>query len=149
MRNLETVLQELYDSEINVSITSFWDGGFTIKLGDEANGFKAEANQDKIEYAGEILHCLAEQYYPDSYYVKNIWHPISTVPKDGTLVRLNGGNYACNTQLHNFPLDEDCAPFISKFDEEHYFKRDGMEFWTPIVSDEPIQVRNPTHWRKA
>jgi hypothetical protein len=39
---LGCVIQALYDSEINCSITTFWDGGFTVRLGDEMNGFVAE-----------------------------------------------------------------------------------------------------------
>ncbi len=31
--------QALYDSKINFTISTFWDGGFTWKLGDELNGF--------------------------------------------------------------------------------------------------------------
>lgn len=34
--------QEIYDSEINVSISWFWDGGIDVKLGDEMNGYKAD-----------------------------------------------------------------------------------------------------------
>jgi hypothetical protein len=34
--------QQLYDREINFSISCFWDGGFTVKIGDELNGFRAE-----------------------------------------------------------------------------------------------------------
>ena len=37
-----SIMQRLYDSEINVSITSFWDDGFYVRLGDEMNGFIAE-----------------------------------------------------------------------------------------------------------
>jgi len=33
-------LQAMYDSEINFSISTFWDGGFDWKLGDAMNGFK-------------------------------------------------------------------------------------------------------------
>jgi len=38
--NLGKVIDALYDSEINCSVSTFWDGGFTMKLGDEMNGFK-------------------------------------------------------------------------------------------------------------
>jgi hypothetical protein len=41
--DLQTVMMALYDSEINCSITSFWDNGFTVKFGDEMNGFVAES----------------------------------------------------------------------------------------------------------
>jgi hypothetical protein len=37
-----SILQRLYDSEINVWVTSFWDDGFYVRLGDEMNGYRAE-----------------------------------------------------------------------------------------------------------
>jgi hypothetical protein len=37
--NLKAALDYLYSQEINVSIESFWDAGWTIALGDRANGF--------------------------------------------------------------------------------------------------------------
>ncbi len=42
--DIETVMQKLYDSEINCSISCLWDGGWDIKLGDDMNGFMAEGN---------------------------------------------------------------------------------------------------------
>lgn len=51
MKNkLVDILQALYDQEVNFTITTFWDGGFTFVLGDEFNGFKAV----------EIFHTFAE-----------------------------------------------------------------------------------------
>jgi hypothetical protein len=41
-----SVLQRLYDSEINVWVTSFRDDGFYVRLGDEKNGFCAEGRCD-------------------------------------------------------------------------------------------------------
>jgi hypothetical protein len=41
-----SVLQRLYDSEINVWVTLFWDDGFYVRLGDEMNGFRAEGRCD-------------------------------------------------------------------------------------------------------
>src|SRR5260370_42326310 len=37
-------LQRIYDSEMNVSISWLWDGGIDVKLGDEMNGYDAEAS---------------------------------------------------------------------------------------------------------
>jgi len=39
--DLAVELQKIYDSEINISIGWFWDGGITLRLGDEMNGFPA------------------------------------------------------------------------------------------------------------
>jgi hypothetical protein len=41
-----SILQRPYDSEINVWVTSFWDGGFYVWLGDEMNGYRAEGRCD-------------------------------------------------------------------------------------------------------
>jgi len=42
--DLAAELQKIYDSEINVSISWLWDGGITVRLGDQMNGFEAEEN---------------------------------------------------------------------------------------------------------
>lgn len=40
--SLQAALRTLYRHEINVQIASFWDAGYTVRLGDEDNGFRAE-----------------------------------------------------------------------------------------------------------
>lgn len=40
---LTEVLKYLYEQEQNVEISSFWDAGWTFRLGDRANGFIAES----------------------------------------------------------------------------------------------------------
>lgn len=37
-----SVFQWLYDHEVNISVSSFWDGGFHVAIGDDMNGYKAE-----------------------------------------------------------------------------------------------------------
>ena len=37
-----SVFQRLYDSEINFSVSCFWDGGSIVRLGDDVNGFTDE-----------------------------------------------------------------------------------------------------------
>jgi hypothetical protein len=37
-----TVLQRLYNSEINFEISAFYEDDFLVKLGDELNGYQAE-----------------------------------------------------------------------------------------------------------
>jgi hypothetical protein len=70
--NLGTVLSALYHSEINVSISCFWDDGWQVKIGDEMNGFKTEKNfpNDKIGLIGEWLTRKAKELYPDSVFAK-------------------------------------------------------------------------------
>lgn len=61
-------LQRIYDSEINFSITTFWDGGFDVKLGDEMNGFVAKSNHDTIKSAILWLIENVMDFYPTSLY---------------------------------------------------------------------------------
>src|SRR3984957_21299492 len=65
---LGTVIDALYGSEINCSIASFWDNGFTVKLGDEMNGFVAEKNCRTSSEAALFLDNAAHQHYSDSTY---------------------------------------------------------------------------------
>lgn len=73
------VLQDLYHSEINFSVSTFWDGGFDVKLGDAVNGFVAERSFDRW---GQVEPWLMEQaitHFPDSLFAKvyrdglNVW----------------------------------------------------------------------------
>jgi hypothetical protein len=69
---LEHRLQELYDSEINCELSSFWDGGWRIRLGDELNGYVFEdEGYDTIEQALCTLEVQAVKHYPTSAYAKN------------------------------------------------------------------------------
>jgi len=65
---LGTVIAALYESEINCSITSLWDNGFTVKLGDEMNGFVAEKDCRTSSEAAIFLHNAEHQHYPDAAY---------------------------------------------------------------------------------
>jgi len=65
---LGTVIDALYASEINCSITSFWDGGIVVKLGDVMNGFKAERECATAAEAAEFLDHAAREHYPESCY---------------------------------------------------------------------------------
>jgi hypothetical protein len=58
------VLQSLYDREINYSISTFFDEGFTVALGDEMNGFKAQATVDTLDDAIQWLQEQAAIHFP-------------------------------------------------------------------------------------
>lgn len=63
-----SVFQDLYNSEINFAVSTFWDGGFDIKLGDHANGFVAE---ETVDFFGQVEPWLIEQaveHFPDSQF---------------------------------------------------------------------------------
>ena len=49
-----SIMQRLYDSGINVSVSSFWDDGFYVKLGDEmtAIGLRDAATHGGMSRSG-------------------------------------------------------------------------------------------------
>jgi hypothetical protein len=61
----------LYDSEINLELSCFWDG-FIWKLGDYANGYLAEGNASSIEDAIRQLRDAALTHLPGSEFSKQI-----------------------------------------------------------------------------
>lgn len=67
---MASVIQELYDSEINVVIASFWDEGFHVRLGDRLNGFRAEARLADWPAVERWLTEAAIAHYPESAFAK-------------------------------------------------------------------------------
>jgi hypothetical protein len=59
-------LLSLYASEINVSISSSWDAGWKVKLGDSIEGFKAKKDFANAEFAANWLAEQACLLYPAS-----------------------------------------------------------------------------------
>lgn len=53
--NLEDVIAALYACEINCSVSSFWDGGFDVALGDSMNGVTDQENFRTLSEAAEWL----------------------------------------------------------------------------------------------
>lgn len=65
-----SIMQRLYDSEINCSISTFWDGGFMWKLGDEMNGFDADGEAETFSAAEMELAAAASAKYPNSAFAR-------------------------------------------------------------------------------
>ncbi len=65
-----SVLQKLHDSEINASVSSFYDRCWTVKLGDEMNGYTAETTVETMVEAEQWLDKTARAMYPHSAYAK-------------------------------------------------------------------------------
>jgi hypothetical protein len=66
--DLSTELQKIYDSEINVRISWFWDCGIEVRLGDDMNGYLAE---ETVKCVAEIVPWLQEaiaHFYSNSTY---------------------------------------------------------------------------------
>lgn len=72
MNNLEQELKKIYDSEINVHLDSFWDGGWHIQVGDNMNGFHDAGYGYSIEEVIPTLKELIKQHYPQSDYAKSL-----------------------------------------------------------------------------
>ena len=71
--SLEALLSDIYRSEINISITSFWDDGYTVKLGDEMNGFRVTLrvrDGHNIVDLPAIIKNAVIRYYPNSDFAK-------------------------------------------------------------------------------
>lgn len=68
--DIGTIISRLYDSEINCGLSSFWDSGWVVWIGDDLNGRKAEEHffpEQFHEIAG-WLHQEAVHAYPQSDY---------------------------------------------------------------------------------
>lgn len=68
--DLTVELQKIYNSEINIRIGWFWDGGIEIRLGDDLNGYLAE---ESVRTVAEIVPGLQEAIaysYPSSSYAR-------------------------------------------------------------------------------
>jgi hypothetical protein len=65
---LGQVIDALYDSEINCSVSSLRDGGLLVKLGDEINGFLVETGCSNASEAAAFLDRTARSEYPESNY---------------------------------------------------------------------------------
>lgn len=72
--NLETVMNELYASEINCEISCFWDGGWDVKLGDAMNGFVATTSCSTLPEVAAWLHAEAIKAWPTSGFATK--HPL-------------------------------------------------------------------------
>lgn len=73
MKSMTDVMRNLYASEINCGIESFWDGGFTAWIGDDMNGRKEEGHFEANALNSEVgqwFHDAAIKTFPDSEYAK-------------------------------------------------------------------------------
>ena len=82
-----SVMQDLYHSEINFAVSTFWDGGFRVKLGDEVNGFRAETTCNRWGEVEPWLLSSAIEHFPDSLFAEmyrdglHVW--LEAFPKQG------------------------------------------------------------------
>lgn len=68
--NDPSIMQRLYDSEINATVSSFWDDGFYVRLGDQMNGYVAEGRCQTWADVEEWLAGMARLHYPASCFAR-------------------------------------------------------------------------------
>ena len=60
------IIQDLYASEINARVEWFYDGGFSVSLGDMLSGWKATNNLRTFAGSVDWLRAQAIERYPES-----------------------------------------------------------------------------------
>jgi hypothetical protein len=68
---LERIIADLYESEINASLSWFWDGGIDVSIGDDLNGLIARDQLKTLAEVAEWLRANAVEHYPDSQFAEN------------------------------------------------------------------------------
>jgi hypothetical protein len=66
-------LQNIYDSEINIGMSWMWDGGITLRLGDEIGGYIAEETVESVAGALPWFQEAIAHFYPTSAYAQFPW----------------------------------------------------------------------------
>ena len=68
---IEEILNDLYESEINVGIASFWDGGYHVHIGDDMNGYLyTDSFFETLDEAAEALKVAAINLFPQSDFAR-------------------------------------------------------------------------------
>jgi hypothetical protein len=68
--SLGTIIEALHESEINGSVSWFFDDLWSVALGDPNKGFDAEATVYSSQEAAEWLRANAARLHPDSKFAK-------------------------------------------------------------------------------
>jgi hypothetical protein len=66
-----SILQRLYNSEINFEVSAFYDAGFDVRLGDHLNGFLVEGKAETWADAEAWLREQALAHFPDSKFAQD------------------------------------------------------------------------------
>ena len=67
---MKHLFKQLYDSEINLQFSWFWDTGFDIKIGDIMNGFSTEFNSYDLDECEQWIIDTVIELYPNSLFTK-------------------------------------------------------------------------------
>ena len=68
-------LQQMYDSEINITLDWFWDAGVDVKIGNDYTGYKYEGTFRDVATAIAELAAKAVEIYPLSTFAKALTIP--------------------------------------------------------------------------
>lgn len=70
---MEHELKKIYDSEINIEISCFWDSGWQVRIGDSINGYKyPDWDCCELDEVIPALQELIKKHYPESEYAKSL-----------------------------------------------------------------------------
>ena len=119
MATLENELQKIYDSEINVEISWFWDSGVTIKLGDPLNGYRAQTEVGTMAGILPWLQRAIAKHYPDSTYIKSLGSDAPS-PLDAEPASVAGCAHRCPVcgEINSFPGWSEMFAFVCEFCSE-------------------------------
>ena len=68
--DLLAILHKLYDAEINVSIESAWDNGYTVAIGNEGRGLQSDDEHftvDELDRLPDWLETKARGLHPRAF----------------------------------------------------------------------------------
>jgi hypothetical protein len=65
-------LQRLCDSEVNFTISTLWDCGFSWQLGDELNGYVADGCAASFDEAVAEIAQAALEHFPNSQFARGV-----------------------------------------------------------------------------
>lgn len=140
-----SILQRLYDSEINFIISCFWDGGFDVSLGDRMNGYKDETTVGTILEAEMWLRDKALEYFPETEFSQEThahetgyWRAINSAPKQGRILVV-GGIIVSDEVPYDKGRPQTEAEMV-------YWSRDGWCAGNCETYGDFYWVKNPTHW---
>ena len=68
--NLQFVLKDLYDSEINFELSTFWDGGYTLKIFGVSGSFQRTTEGLTLKEVPIEIVRMVVMHYPDSDFAK-------------------------------------------------------------------------------
>ena len=144
--DLAAELQRIYDSEINLEIGWFWDGGIDVRLGDRMNGFLAEETVGSVEEIVPWLQEAIAQFFPGSTYAQSLDAEIReraagrifTPPRLAGQVRVADKQLVLIRQPREWVFLDD-APFQDVYDILQFSLPSSPVGWAAIPAADKMQ----------